>query len=175
MMSHELRSPLTALLGCADLLLTATGLGDDAQDLAALIKSSGGYLLNIVNDILDFSKITSTNSDFTLDTTEFDPAHLAKSAASMFLPQSMSKKVNLVVNFDHDSMPTGTMVRCDCVGWNRALRALCCVPTLGGKGCVAGAHSFLLLARAVVVVVLESSAFVVAIAGTMVACCWRDR
>eukprot|EP00750_Incisomonas_marina_P014821 INCI17886.1.p1 GENE.INCI17886.1~~INCI17886.1.p1 ORF type:complete len:521 (+),score=83.90 INCI17886.1:1225-2787(+) len=113
MMSHELRSPLTALLGCADLLLTATGLGDDAQDLAALIKSSGGYLLNIVNDILDFSKITSTNSDFTLDTTEFDPAHLAKSAASMFLPQSMSKKVNLVVNFDHDSMPTGTMLNGD--------------------------------------------------------------
>jgi two-component system CheB/CheR fusion protein len=55
-MSHEIRSPLTGIMGYADILLSKLR---DPEDIAFLktIKESGEYLIEIVNDILDLSKI----------------------------------------------------------------------------------------------------------------------
>lgn len=59
-MSHELRTPLNAILGFSELMTRRTfgELGHDKYDEhAALIHSSGSYLLDIINDLLDMSKI----------------------------------------------------------------------------------------------------------------------
>jgi signal transduction histidine kinase len=57
-MTHELRSPLNAVLGYAGLLMK-TSLKKDQQKFAKAIRTSGELLLNVINEVLDYSKIRS--------------------------------------------------------------------------------------------------------------------
>jgi PAS domain S-box-containing protein len=60
-MTHELRTPISGILGLVDLLLTDSNkMQSDAiktRQYLTLMKSSSEHLLRIVSDILDFSKI----------------------------------------------------------------------------------------------------------------------
>jgi light-regulated signal transduction histidine kinase (bacteriophytochrome)/CheY-like chemotaxis protein len=55
-MSHEIRSPMSGLLGVLE-LLRATALDPDQSRMAGMIHNSASMLLAVLNDILDFSKI----------------------------------------------------------------------------------------------------------------------
>lgn len=57
--SHELRSPLNAILGFADVLLTEVDgpLTAEAREEIEQIKGSGQHLLELINDILEFSAL----------------------------------------------------------------------------------------------------------------------
>jgi|GEM_PF-639199 len=55
-MSHEIRSPMSGLLGVLE-LLRATQLDPDQSRMASMIHNSASMLLAVLNDILDFSKI----------------------------------------------------------------------------------------------------------------------
>lgn len=57
--SHELRSPLNAILGFADLLLQEIDgpLDEESRDDIDQIRSSGQHLLELINDILEFSAL----------------------------------------------------------------------------------------------------------------------
>ncbi len=55
-MSHEIRSPLSGLLGVVE-LLRGTPLDADQKRMTEMVHNSGSTLLSILNDILDFSKI----------------------------------------------------------------------------------------------------------------------
>ncbi|HET9221300.1 MAG TPA: histidine kinase dimerization/phospho-acceptor domain-containing protein, partial [Roseiflexaceae bacterium] len=60
-MSHEFRTPLTAILGYSDLLLLQMrlrGLGDLSEDVER-IHGGGRHLLNLINNVLDLAKIES--------------------------------------------------------------------------------------------------------------------
>lgn len=57
-MSHELRSPLNALLGTLDIIEDASP-GESALKFLRVAKTSGDHLLSVINEILDFSKIES--------------------------------------------------------------------------------------------------------------------
>ncbi|MBI1247480.1 response regulator [bacterium] len=57
-MTHEVRTPLTAILGYTKMLI-AQGLGSEAENSLQAVQRGGDHLLTIVNDILDFSKIDS--------------------------------------------------------------------------------------------------------------------
>jgi signal transduction histidine kinase len=58
-MSHQLRTPLTAILGFCEVLLGGMDgpLTDEQQQDIGLVNQSGQVLLELVNDILDLSKI----------------------------------------------------------------------------------------------------------------------
>ena len=56
MMSHEIRSPMSGLLGIIE-LLRETALTTDQRHMVELVHGSAASLLRIVNDILDFSKL----------------------------------------------------------------------------------------------------------------------
>ena len=60
-MSHETRTPLTGILGFADLLLQGADDGDLATrlDYYRTIRASGAHLLALINDVLNLSKIES--------------------------------------------------------------------------------------------------------------------
>jgi signal transduction histidine kinase len=59
--SHELRSPLNAILGFADILVTEVDgpLTANAREEVEQIRGSGAHLLELINDILEFSAIES--------------------------------------------------------------------------------------------------------------------
>jgi len=54
-MSHEIRSPMNAILGMQRLLL-GTPLSEQQRDYADKAQSATQSLLHLLNDILDFSK-----------------------------------------------------------------------------------------------------------------------
>ena len=59
--SHELRSPLNAILGFAEILLTEVDgpLTPASREEVEQIRGSGQHLLNLINDILEFSALES--------------------------------------------------------------------------------------------------------------------
>jgi signal transduction histidine kinase len=59
--SHELRSPLNAILGFADILMTEVDgpLSAEAREEVEQIRGSGKHLLDLINDILEFSALES--------------------------------------------------------------------------------------------------------------------
>ena len=55
--SHELRTPMTAILGYAEMLLDSGQSVDDRRSCVQTICRNGEHLLAIINDLLDISKI----------------------------------------------------------------------------------------------------------------------
>jgi len=74
-MTHELRTPLSGLLGFAELLFD-TPLNDDQEAYAKTIKNSGEHLLSIINDVLDLSSIE--NGRLTIQNSWFSLAELVE-------------------------------------------------------------------------------------------------
>jgi signal transduction histidine kinase/CheY-like chemotaxis protein len=95
--SHELRNPLNAIIGLADLNLRrdlAPGLRDDFET----IRSSGRLLLGIVNDLLDISKMEAGKLE--LESADFDLVERAMSVARVYWPSAASKRLELRTTVD---------------------------------------------------------------------------
>jgi PAS domain S-box-containing protein len=57
-MSHEMRTPMNAILGVADLLCESP-LNPEQRDYVDLFQKAGGNLLDLINNVLDLSKVES--------------------------------------------------------------------------------------------------------------------
>lgn len=55
--SHELRTPMTAILGYAEMLLDQSQTATDRVSCVQTIRRNADHLLHIINDLLDISKI----------------------------------------------------------------------------------------------------------------------
>ena len=67
-MSHELRSPLNAILGFAQLMATASPTPSDVQkESITQILQAGWHLLNLINEILDLSVVESGKVSLSLE------------------------------------------------------------------------------------------------------------
>lgn len=58
-MSHDIRTPMNAILGFTDLALLDTSDSEKMDDYLHKIKDSGVHLLSLINDILEMSRIES--------------------------------------------------------------------------------------------------------------------
>ena len=58
-MSHDIRTPMNAIIGFATLASANIGNDDKVRDYLAKILSSGNHLLSLINDVLDMSRIES--------------------------------------------------------------------------------------------------------------------
>ncbi len=94
-MSHEVRTPLTGVLGMTELLLD-TALTAEQQDFAVTIRQSAQALLAIVNDVLDFSRTES--GQMTLETQPFTPRGLVAEIVRLLHPTAREKGVRLTVD-----------------------------------------------------------------------------
>ena len=56
-MSHDIRTPMNAILGYTDIAMNHIGEPDKVNDSLKKIRLSGGHLLNLINDILEMSRI----------------------------------------------------------------------------------------------------------------------
>jgi signal transduction histidine kinase/HPt (histidine-containing phosphotransfer) domain-containing protein/ActR/RegA family two-component response regulator len=97
-MSHEVRTPMNAVLGLAGALLDEQ-LPPRQREVVETIRSSGDNLLRILNDILDFSKLDA--DAMTLEDAPFSPAALTREAVSLLAPRAAMK--NLTVSADADT------------------------------------------------------------------------
>jgi PAS domain S-box-containing protein len=78
--SHEIRTPINAVVGMSELLLQ-TPLSDEGREYAATVRDSAASLLSIVNDILDFSKIEAGRME--LERVGFAPVGAVETATDI--------------------------------------------------------------------------------------------
>jgi signal transduction histidine kinase/DNA-binding response OmpR family regulator len=91
-MSHEIRSPMNAIIGMTDLLLRATS-DPVRREYNETVMDSAQHLLSIINDILDFSKIEAHKLE--LESIDFDLAQLIRSALRTLETPAAKKELTL--------------------------------------------------------------------------------
>ncbi|MEM7165646.1 MAG: ATP-binding protein [Planctomycetota bacterium] len=99
-MSHEVRTPMTAILGFADLLATDDEFRskpEQANEAIGVIQRNAQHLLSVINDILDLSKLEAGKISF--DAVTFDPAAVIEGVISLLSPQAREKGVALDVRY----------------------------------------------------------------------------
>ena len=90
--SHDIRTPMNAMLGFSALLGKNADNPDKVREYAKKITSSGNHLLNLINDVLDMSKIESGKTSLNL--TEFRLVELIEEIYTLVLPQMRMKKLD---------------------------------------------------------------------------------
>jgi signal transduction histidine kinase/HPt (histidine-containing phosphotransfer) domain-containing protein len=101
-MSHEIRNPLTAILGYVDLLMENE---QDRQKLEYLevVDYSSKSLLNLVNDILDLSKIEEGKLDIVYS--DFEAKKEFNNIYKLFLARADEKRI-LLKEMISDELPS---------------------------------------------------------------------
>jgi PAS domain S-box-containing protein len=92
-MSHELRSPLNAILGFTQVMNRDNSLSAEHQQFVGIISRSGEHLLELINDILEMSKIEAGR--ITLYENDVDLYHLLDSIEEMLQLKATSKRLTL--------------------------------------------------------------------------------
>src|SRR3954462_4479474 len=93
-MSHELRSPLNAILGFAQLMETANPLPSSSQQQSIdQILTAGWHLLTLINEILDLARIESGKLSLSLEPTAL--AEVLRECQAMIEPQAQKRGVTI--------------------------------------------------------------------------------
>ncbi len=100
-MSHDIRTPLNAVIGMTSLLLN-THIDDEQRDYAETVRASSEALLTIINDILDYSKIEVGKLD--IERYPFDLRRCLEEAMDLISAEAGEKNINLAYFID-DSVP----------------------------------------------------------------------
>jgi signal transduction histidine kinase/CheY-like chemotaxis protein len=93
-MSHEVRTPLNAIIGLTELLLLSK-LSPTQHQQADQIRTSGELLLTIVKDILDFSRLTA--GQVVLEEVSFSLNHLVEETIHDFVASAAHKGIELAL------------------------------------------------------------------------------
>ena len=100
-MSHELRSPMNAIIGFSQLLLrqkSNQGLSNSQQNMVERIFNSGKHLLTLIDDILDFSKLEV--GCLKLQLQELNLAQLVTATVEEMHSLAEQKNLNLQANIN---------------------------------------------------------------------------
>ena len=94
-MSHEMRTPMNAIIGMTNI---AKGSRDQEKKEYCLdkIESASKHLLGVINDILDMSKIEANKFELSLD--EFDFEKMLMNVTNVINFRIEEKKQNFIVN-----------------------------------------------------------------------------
>ena len=101
-MSHEIRSPLNAVLGSVELMLDSQ-LDQDQRLYANTAKEAGTALLSTINDILDFSKIEA--GQMALIEGEFQPVAVVNQVLQVLSAKAQDKGLHLA-SFINRNVPS---------------------------------------------------------------------
>jgi signal transduction histidine kinase len=98
--SHELRSPLGAILGITE-MMNCGALGPtstEQHDATERVLNNTKYLQRLVGELLDQSRIEA--GQITLEEVEFSPAEVARRVHSLLLSKAQEKKLTLTLDVD---------------------------------------------------------------------------
>lgn len=97
-MSHDIRTPMNAIIGFTALLERHTDDREKINDYISKIKSSSELLLSIINHVLEMARIES--GKMTLNSENVDLQKVTESLAAVFEPTVRSKR--LIMTCDSD-------------------------------------------------------------------------
>ncbi|MDR0448449.1 MAG: cache domain-containing protein [Treponema sp.] len=97
-MSHEMRTPLNAIIGLSELTLETERINEEAGINLEKISSAGRTLLSTVNDILDISKIEA--GKFELVPVEYDLPSLLNDTVTQCIMHIGEKPIQFLLNVD---------------------------------------------------------------------------
>ena len=99
-MSHEIRSPMNAILGITEILLQYDMLNPSVRDGLERIYVSGDMLLGIINDILDLSKIEAEKLE--LYTANYETASLINDVIQINIALINDKQIEFELHVDEN-------------------------------------------------------------------------
>ena len=92
-MSHDIRTPMNAIIGFTVLLNKDAELPDKVREYTRKISASGHHLLSLINDVLDMSKIESGKTSLSI--APFSLPELMEELYTILLPQARAKGQSL--------------------------------------------------------------------------------
>lgn len=104
-MSHDIRTPMNAVLGFTTLLARDAENPDKVREYTKKIMASGQHLLSLINDILDVSKIES--GKVVLNVEEFTLNDLVSSVDAIIRPMAAAREQKFfleVAGIKHESL-----------------------------------------------------------------------
>lgn len=96
--SHEMRTPLHAVIAISSVLQQSRTLAADDREMITTISTSAGLLSVLIDDVLDMSRIN--RGDFQLRIAPFNLANLIKEASRMIEPMVKESGYTFVVEAD---------------------------------------------------------------------------
>ena len=99
-MSHEMRTPLNAVIGLADLTLESNSLSNEVRENIEYISNAGTSLLELVNDILDISKVES--GMFELRPGEYEIPEIISDVITQCIMWKGEKPIDFILNIDEN-------------------------------------------------------------------------
>ena len=134
-LSHELRSPLNAIVGWTQVLQRrANDEGaippSELSEALDVIERNARLQTQLIGDLLDVSRITS--GKMRLDIETLDPAGPVEAAVEGVRPAAEAKNIRLELDLDHDAGPVlGDAARLQQVFWNLLSNAVKFTPREG--------------------------------------------
>ncbi len=96
-LSHEVRTPMTAILGYAEVLQHGGQSDDERRDAVRVIRGNGEHLLQIINDILDLSKIEAGR--MTTERASFSLCQVVSEVAAALRVRAAERGLRLEVTY----------------------------------------------------------------------------
>ncbi|MGB3491783.1 MAG: response regulator [Elainellaceae cyanobacterium] len=96
--SHELRTPMNAILGFTQLVLGEGRIDMRTRDYLDIVNRSGEHLLALINDVLEMSKIEA--GKVVLHVQPFDLRTLLRSLEEMISLRAQEKSLDLSIELD---------------------------------------------------------------------------
>ncbi len=95
-MSHDIRTPMNAIIGMTSIGLSHIDEKGRVQDCLLKIRTASEHLMSLVNDVLDMSRIDSGRMTFNEE--EFSLADMVHDIAVIMRPQALQKKHRLSIH-----------------------------------------------------------------------------
>ncbi|MCH5344064.1 MAG: response regulator [Acetatifactor sp.] len=95
-MSHDIRTPMNAIIGFTTLAQTNIDNRERVQEYLAKILSSGNHLLSLINDVLDMSRIES--GKLNIEEKECSISDIFKDMRNIIQTQMQAKQLNFFMD-----------------------------------------------------------------------------
>ena len=115
-MSHDIRTPMNAIIGYVSLAKADPSLSDSTKNYLSKIEASSDHLLALINDVLEMSRIESGKMELAPVPTNLNK--IMEDTKNLFSTQMATKGLNFEVNLVNMIAP---YVICDANRLNRVL------------------------------------------------------
>ena len=95
-MSHDIRTPMNAIIGFTTIAVSHINNKDQVQDCLQKVLSSSNHLLSLINDILDMSRIESGKVQ--IKEQECNISELTHNLVNIIQPQVKAKQLELFID-----------------------------------------------------------------------------